>query len=103
MKFLLLCTFSLFISLTISAPLEAEDTAAKKPNVLFIAVDDLNHWITHLGRNPQAKTPNIDRLAKMGVTFTNAYCAIDPGTYMHANQKVLKNTLCAVGEAKIWA
>jgi arylsulfatase A-like enzyme len=46
-----------------------------KPNVLMIAVDDLNHWVTHLGRNPQAKTPNIDRLAKMGVTFTHAYCA----------------------------
>ena len=47
----------------------------KKPNVLFIAVDDLNHWVGHLGRNKQAKTPNIDRLAKMGVTFTRAYCA----------------------------
>ncbi len=46
-----------------------------KPNVLFIAVDDLNHWVGHLGRNPQTKTPNIDRLAKMGVTFTHAYCA----------------------------
>jgi arylsulfatase A-like enzyme len=49
--------------------------AEKKPNVLFIAVDDLNHWVGHLGRNKQAKTPNIDRLAKMGVTFTRAYCA----------------------------
>src|SRR6187431_3484662 len=44
------------------------------PNVLFIAIDDLNHWVGHLGRNPQTKTPNIDRLAKMGVTFTKAYC-----------------------------
>src|SRR5688572_12397974 len=49
--------------------------SAEKPNVLFIAVDDLNHWVGHLGRNPQAKTPNIDRLAKMGVTFSRAYCA----------------------------
>jgi arylsulfatase A-like enzyme len=46
-----------------------------KPNVLFIAVDDLNHWVGHLGRNKQTKTPNLDRLAKMGVTFTNAHCA----------------------------
>jgi arylsulfatase A-like enzyme len=46
-----------------------------KPNVLFIAVDDLNHWVKHLGRNHQVITPNIDRLAKMGVTFSNAYCA----------------------------
>ena len=48
---------------------------APKPNVLFIAVDDLNHWVGHLGRNPQTRTPNIDRLAKRGVTFTHAYCA----------------------------
>jgi arylsulfatase A-like enzyme len=44
-------------------------------NVLFIAVDDLNHWVRHLGRNPQAITPNIDRLAARGITFTNAYAA----------------------------
>jgi arylsulfatase A-like enzyme len=50
-------------------------TETKKPNVLFIAVDDLNHWVGHLGRNPQTKTPNIDRLARMGVTFINAHCA----------------------------
>ena len=47
----------------------------QKPNVLFIAVDDLNHWVGHLRRNRQTKTPNIDRLAGMGVTFTRAYCA----------------------------
>lgn len=56
-------------------PNETQLQAAKQPNVLFIAVDDLNHWIGHLGRNPQTRTPNIDRLAKMGVTFTRAYCA----------------------------
>ncbi len=50
-------------------------SAADKPNVLFIAVDDLNHWVGHLGRNKQTKTPNLDRLAAMGVTFTRAYCA----------------------------
>lgn len=49
--------------------------APARPNVLFIAVDDLNHWVGHLGRNPQTKTPNIDRLAKLGVTFTRANCA----------------------------
>ena len=49
--------------------------AAEKPNVLFIAVDDLNHWVGHLGRNPQTKTPQIDALAARGVRFTHAYCA----------------------------
>jgi iduronate 2-sulfatase len=48
---------------------------AAQPNVLLIAVDDLNHWVGHLGRNKQVITPNIDRLAARGVTFTNAYAA----------------------------
>ncbi|MGY8674598.1 MAG: sulfatase, partial [Verrucomicrobiia bacterium] len=51
-------------------------SAAEHPNVLFIAIDDLNHWVTHLGRNSQARTPNIERLAKQGVTFRNAHCAV---------------------------
>ncbi len=36
--------------------------AGPKPNVLFIAVDDLNDWVVYLGGNPDTKTPNIDRL-----------------------------------------
>ena len=49
--------------------------AETRPNVLFIAVDDLNDWIGCLGGHPQTVTPNFDRLAKSGVLFTNAYCA----------------------------
>lgn len=45
-----------------------------RPNVLLIAVDDLNDWIGCLGGHPQAQTPNIDRLAKRGVLFSNAHC-----------------------------
>ncbi len=48
---------------------------SKKPNVLFIAVDDLNDWIGCLGGHPQARTPNIDALAACGVNFAKAYCA----------------------------
>jgi len=54
---------------------EATQPPAKPPNVLFIAVDDLNAWVRHLKVNSQARTPNIDRLAARGVTFTHAYCA----------------------------
>jgi arylsulfatase A-like enzyme len=54
---------------------DARVAKSSRPNVLFIAVDDLNHWVGHLGRNVQASTPNIDRLASRGVTFTRAYCA----------------------------
>lgn len=47
---------------------------APRPNVLLIAIDDLNDWVGVLGGHPQAKTPNIDALAKRGVLFTNAHC-----------------------------
>ena len=47
----------------------------KRPNVLFIAIDDLNDWVSCLGGHPQAKTPNIDQLASRGLLFTNAYCS----------------------------
>ena len=46
----------------------------EKPNVLFIAVDDLNDWIGVMGGHPQAKTPHMDRLASRGVLFSNAHC-----------------------------
>jgi arylsulfatase A-like enzyme len=54
-------------------PVEAQQ--AGKPNVLVIVADDLNHWVGHLGRNKQVATPNIDRLAARGVSFTNAHTA----------------------------
>ena len=47
---------------------------AEKPNVLFIAVDDLNDWIGCMRGHPQAITPNLDRLAKEGMLFSNAHC-----------------------------
>lgn len=50
-------------------------TAATRPNVLFIALDDLNDWVGCLGGHPQTRTPNIDRLAASGLLFTNAHCA----------------------------
>jgi arylsulfatase A-like enzyme len=46
----------------------------KRPNVLFLCVDDMNNWIGCLGRREDIKTPNIDKLAQRGVLFTNAQC-----------------------------
>ena len=45
-----------------------------QPNVLLIAIDDLNDWIGCMGGHPQAQTPNMDRLAARGVLFNNAHC-----------------------------
>jgi len=47
---------------------------AIQPNVLFIAVDDLNNWLGCMNGHPNTKTPNIDKLATEGVLFTNAHC-----------------------------
>jgi arylsulfatase A-like enzyme len=51
-----------------------EARAADKPNVLFVAVDDLNDWVGCLGGHPQVKTPHVDRLARRGTLFTCAHC-----------------------------
>jgi choline-sulfatase len=48
--------------------------AAEKPNILFIAIDDLNDWVSPLGGHPQVQTPNMERLAQRGTTFLNAHC-----------------------------
>lgn len=47
--------------------------ARSRPNVLFIAIDDQNDWIGHLGGHPMAQTPHIDRLAERGTAFLNAH------------------------------
>ena len=44
-----------------------------KPNVLFIAVDDLNNDLATYG-HPLVKSPGIDRLARGGIQFDQAYC-----------------------------
>lgn len=51
--------------------LTAEDA---RPNFLVIAIDDLNDYTGCLGGHPNARTPNLDRLAEQGVLFSRAYC-----------------------------
>jgi choline-sulfatase len=49
-------------------------TAADRPNVLFVAIDDLNDWVGCLKGHPQVRTPAMDRLAARGTVFANAHC-----------------------------
>lgn len=50
-------------------------SARGKPNVLFIIADDLRDYPGWMGGHPQARTPHMDRLARMGMRFTNAHCS----------------------------
>lgn len=52
----------------------AEQAKDNPPNILIISIDDLNDWVGCMDGHPQAKTPNIDRLAQRGVLFNNAHC-----------------------------
>ena len=68
--FLLLIAVSWIASFSCSAV-----AAESRPNVLFIAIDDLNDWVGCLGGNPQAITPNLDKFAKTkGTVMNKAYC-----------------------------
>ena len=56
-------------------PIEvAEEIVSSPPNVLFIAIDDLNDWLSVMDGHPDVKTPNIDRLARRGTLFADTHC-----------------------------
>lgn len=63
--------FAVFVVLGSMNPASAAD----RPNVVFIAVDDLRPELGCYGRK-QIHSPNIDRLAKSGVLFERAYCMV---------------------------
>ena len=69
----------IFLLLTLAIDVAAQDIPSSQepdhPDVVFIAIDDLNDWVGVLGGHAQARTPNIDRLADRGMVFTNAHTA----------------------------
>ncbi len=67
-KTIALLAFLFIFSITVVVAQQKE-----KPNILFIAIDDLKPILGCYG-NVMIKTPNIDRLAKMGTVFMNNYC-----------------------------
>lgn len=44
-----------------------------RPNILFIFADDLSYEAVHFAGNTEVITPNLDKLAEQGVTFTHTY------------------------------
>lgn len=56
-----------------NATRQASD-AGRAPNVLFIAIDDMNDWTTLFDPANPIRTPNLERLAARGTFFARAYC-----------------------------
>ena len=56
------------------SPLKADRMGERKPNIVFILVDDLG-WADVGYQGKKFRTPNIDGLAKQGMVFTDAYAA----------------------------
>jgi len=67
-----------FVLLCSCACQPSSEVAPVRPNILFIAVDDLNDWIEPLGGHRQARTPRLTNFARSAVTFTRNYAA-SPG------------------------
>ena len=66
-----------FLATTFGAALVARQPAlgqeAKRPNVVLVMTDDQGYGDMSCHGNPKLKTPNIDRLGKEGVEFTQFY------------------------------
>lgn len=70
-----LCLCCLLIVIAISTSCR-QAVGAEQPNVILIVCDDLNDYVEGFGGHPQTKTPNMARLARTGVSFTQAHCNI---------------------------
>lgn len=74
MRIYFLATVIAIICLSFTLWEERDIAAEELPNILFIAIDDMNDWAGFLGTHPQVQTPHMDALAKEGVSFSNAHC-----------------------------
>jgi arylsulfatase A-like enzyme len=76
-KYLIILIQISIVLLTLNACKEEnhlKEATNRKNNILFISVDDLNDWVGYTGKYPISVTPNIDKLASQGTSFSNAHC-----------------------------
>lgn len=65
-KFWIVASLLLWSSISFAAE-------TKRPNILFIVADDQAEWAMSCSGHPEAKTPNLDRIAREGVRLTNCF------------------------------
>jgi len=65
------------VLLSLTSQARGEETAPnQKPNIVFIMADDLGPgWVDFDGGNDKINTPNLQRIAEGGMTFSRAYAA----------------------------
>ena len=62
-----------WVALATCVALDAPAEEPSRPNFVFVLVDDLRFDALGCTGHPFARTPNIDRLAREGATFRNAF------------------------------
>lgn len=74
-------------------------TASKRPNFLLILADDLGY--SDLGCfGGEIKTPNLDRLAKEGLRFSDCECL--PQSLAHGHRPYRADVLGSAGDGHVW-
>jgi arylsulfatase A-like enzyme len=84
-----------FLAVTAGAAARPADAQTQRPNILFLMADQFRADALGASGNPWIRTPNLDRLARSGVRFSNAYTpqalctpargALMTGVYPHTN------------------
>lgn len=93
--FVFFVTFFAVILLTGCKAKDQPETRNTQPNVLFIAMDDMNDWTQLFDEKHPIKTPNMIRLAKNGVFFRQAYAnapSCNPSRFSLLSGKIPSNT-----------
>ena len=97
--------FSVIWGCSLPVTVLATEDSAQKPNIVFILADDLGYGDLGCFGNDVIKTPNIDKLARDGVRFTNCYAGASVSspsrsclmTGLHTGHTRIRGNMCRVG------
>ena len=61
-----------FVFLCLQSAVQTTEAADERPNILWLVIEDMSSHFAYQGEK-LVSTPNVDKLAKRGVVFRNAY------------------------------